>query len=194
MHVHDDEPVRASTADRERPPATPGPGPAHRSVLDLQRSAGNAAVASMLDDENRSPVHDVVGKGGGAPLDRETRGFMESRLGHDFSEVRVLTDPAATASAQAVGAAAYTVGRDVVVQAAHYAPGTEHGNRLLAHELTHVVQQQAGPVDGTPMAGGIAVSDPSDRFEQEAERSADSVMAVQRMDEDELEDEDELPG
>ena len=207
MHTHDqdlpvtDAPIVAPDRDggvAEVLHALPGIPPAAlraRSVLGLQRAVGNAAVSAMLeDDQERSPVHDVVGRGGGAPLDLETRSFMESRMGHDFSDVRVHTDPAATASAQAVGAAAYTVGNDVVVQAAHYAPGTDQGNRLLAHELTHVVQQNAGPVEGTPTAGGIAVSDPSDRFEQEAERSAESVMAVQRMDEEDVEEEEELPG
>jgi hypothetical protein len=50
---------------------------------------------------------------------------------------------------------------------------------MLAHELTHVIQQRSGPVDGTPTAGGIRVSDPSDRFEREAEHSADQVMGAQ---------------
>lgn len=69
---------------------------------------------------------------------------MESRFGHDFGSVRVHTDSRASASARAVGASAYTVGRDVVFGAGRYAPRTETGRGLLAHELAHVVQQGQG--------------------------------------------------
>src|SRR5262249_59399498 len=65
----------------------------------------------------------------------------EPQLGRDFREVRIHTGPVAEASARAVHARAYTVGNDVVFGAGQYAPRTAHGNRLLAHELTHVVQQ-----------------------------------------------------
>ena len=158
----------------------------HAAVMHLQRTAGNAAVAQLLGDpghaeeEEPSPVLDVVGRGGGQPLDTATRSFMESRIGHSFGDVRVHTDSRATDSARAVNAQAYTVGRDIVVQSDRYQPGTPGGDRLLAHELTHVVQQAAGPVSGTPAAGGIQISDPSDSFEQAAERNADSVMSAGR--------------
>jgi hypothetical protein len=160
------------------------------AVMHLQRAAGNANVASFLDEREQaepaaaepSPVKDVVGSGGGAPLDAETRGFMESRLGHDFGGVRIHTDDRASESAKAVNAHAYTVGNNVVFQRGRYEPETDAGKRMLAHELTHVIQQQSGPVDGTPTAGGIRVSDPSDRFEREAERSADNVMSAQPSD------------
>jgi peptidoglycan hydrolase-like protein with peptidoglycan-binding domain len=78
----------------------------------------------------------------GQPLDRETRAFMEPRFGHDFSRVRVHTDARASESARAVNAFAYTVGRNVVFDAGQYAPHSRDGQQLLAHELTHVVQQQ----------------------------------------------------
>ena len=149
------------------------------SVLELQRTAGNASVTSLLageGEEERSPVKETLAGGGGQPLDSGTRGLMESRLGHDFGDVRVHTGPQASQSAASVNAQAYTVGNDVVFQSDRYAPGTQTGLRTLAHELTHVVQQRSGPVDGTPAAGGIKVSDPSDRFEQAAERSADTVV------------------
>ena len=85
-------------------------------------------------------VHDVL-RSPGRPLDDETRGFMESRFGHDFSGVRVHTDGRAAQSAQAVNALAYTVGNHVAFDAGQYAPGTPAGRDLLAHELAHVVQQ-----------------------------------------------------
>lgn len=80
----------------------------------------------------------------GQPLDRTTRGYMERRFGHDFSAVRVHTGDIAAVSARAVNARAFTVGRDIVFDAAAYDPQTVGGKRLLAHELTHVVQQAAG--------------------------------------------------
>jgi hypothetical protein len=102
---------------------------------------------------------------------------MESRLGADFSDVRVHTDGKATESARSVQAYAYTVGNDVVFQSDKFSPESESGQRMLAHELTHVVQQRSGPVDGTPAPGGIQISHPSDTFEQAAESSADQVMS-----------------
>lgn len=85
-------------------------------------------------------------RGGGQPLDRETRAFMEPRFGHDFSQVRVHTDAKATESARLLNALAYTVGREVVFGTGRYAPASADGRSLLAHELTHVIQQQAIPI------------------------------------------------
>ena len=145
-------------------------------LLGLQRSAGNAGVTSLLEEE-RSPVHDVVGSGG-RPLEPEVRADMEGRLGHDFSDVRVHDDSAASASAAAVGAHAYTVGSSVVFQRDAYDPSSTQGRTTLAHELTHVVQQRQGAVDGTDVSGGIRVSDPSDRFEREAAATAAQAIAL----------------
>jgi hypothetical protein len=147
------------------------------AVMHLQKTAGNATVSAALEEQDPSLVKDVVGSGGGAPLDKDTRGFMESRLGADFSDVRVHTDATASDSARSVQAYAYTVGSDVVFQSGKYEPESDSGKRMLAHELTHVVQQRSGPVDGTPAPGGIQVSHPSDRFEQAAESTANRVMS-----------------
>src|SRR3989440_999021 len=147
------------------------------AVMHLQKTAGNATVSAALEEQETSPVKDVVGSGGGAPLDKDTRGLMESRLGADFSDVRVHTDAKASESAQSVQAYAYTVGSDVVFQSGKYEPESDSGKRMLAQELTHVVQQRSGPVAGTPAPGGIQISHPSDRFEQAAETSADRVMS-----------------
>src|SRR6266550_9416233 len=149
------------------------------AVMHLQKTAGNATVSAALEEQETSPVKDVVGSGSGTPLDRDTRGFMESRLGADFSDVRVHTDATASESARSVQAHAYRVGSDVVFQSGKYAPESDSGKRMLAHELTHVVQQRSGPVDGTPAEGGIKVSHPSDGFEQAAESSASRVMSAQ---------------
>src|SRR5438876_9351175 len=149
------------------------------AVMHLQKTAGNATVSAALEEQEPSPVKDFVGSAAGTPLDRETRGFMESRLGADFSDVRVHTDAKASESAQSVQAQAYTVGTDVVFQSGKYAPESDSGKRMLAHELTHVVQQRSGPVAGTPAEGGIKISHPADSFEQAAESSADRVMSAQ---------------
>jgi hypothetical protein len=137
-------------------------------------------VSSLLGadhEEEPSPVREVVGSSSGQPLDRPTREFMESRMGHDFGDVRVHTDTRASDSVRSVNAQAYTVGSDIVFQSGTYAPDTDAGRHVLAHELTHVVQQRSGPVDGTSAPGGIKISHPSDTFEQAAERNAGEVMS-----------------
>jgi hypothetical protein len=80
---------------------------------------------------------------GGRALDPATRAFFEPRFGRDFGDVRIHTDARAAESARAVSARAYTVGRDVVFDHGQYAPHSDSGKRLLAHELTHVLQQQS---------------------------------------------------
>ncbi len=102
---------------------------------------------------------------------------METRLGHDFSGVRVHAGAGAAASARLLAADAYTVGDDIVLGSGRRDLNGPGGQRMLAHELTHVVQQRSGPVSGDEVEGGLRVSDPSDRFEREAERVADQVMA-----------------
>ncbi|UUU37075.1 DUF4157 domain-containing protein [Streptomyces sp. CA-210063] len=174
-----------------------------RDLLGLPAGAGNGAVVQMLrkaghpwaqeqhehsagcgHQENeqrlgpaeqpavqRSAVHDVL-RTSGRPLDDDTRTDMEARLGADFSDVRIHNDAAAKASAAEVGARAYTSGHHVVL-------GDGGGDRhTLAHELTHVIQQRQGPVAGTDTGNGLKVSDPSDRFEREAEANAGRALAA----------------
>jgi hypothetical protein len=81
----------------------------------------------------------------GQPLDHTTRSFFESRFGHDFGQVRVHTGPEAAASAKALDAHAYTSGPNMVFDTGQYAPSSLSGKRLLAHELTHVLQQRGAP-------------------------------------------------
>ena len=97
-------------------------------------------------------IHEVLNSPGQL-LDPETRTFMESRLGHDFSQVRVHTNTKATESAKAVNARAYTFGRDLVFQKSQYRPTTANGRKLLAHELAHVTQQASPIVQRTPIPG-----------------------------------------
>jgi Domain of unknown function (DUF4157)/Pre-toxin TG len=90
-----------------------------------------------------SLVHHVL-RARGRRLDDATRGFFEQRFRHDFSNVRIHAGAAAAQSAQALNARAYTVGQDIVFGPGEFLPGTQAGRRLLAHELTHVVQQAGG--------------------------------------------------
>ena len=181
------------------------------AILGLQRTAGNASVVQLLaaDEDGQSPVHDVVRGGGGAPLDDGVRADMEGRFGQGFGDVRVHTDAKASASAESVGADAYTVGSNIVFRSGRFDTSSTVGQRTLAHELTHVVQQRSGPVDGTPAPGGINLSNPSDRFEQAAEHTAAQVMSgaaptaeeaetaaqrvVQRAPTDEVEEDEDVP-
>jgi hypothetical protein len=85
----------------------------------------------------------------GRPLDPPTRALMESRLRHDFAEVRIHNDTQAWASARAIGALAYTVGNNVVFGECQYRPDSKIGMRLIAHELTHTIQQRSiAPLTG----------------------------------------------
>ena len=123
----------------------------------------------------RSPVLDVIGHGGGLPLDDELRQAMEARLGEPFDTVRLHIDARSTESVEAI---AYTVGDEVVVHPEFANLTSPAGRGLLAHELSHVIQQRTGPVDATPVGGGIALSDPSDRCERAAELTARQAISA----------------
>lgn len=105
----------------------------------LQRRSDEASI------EGKAPsiVDDVLASTG-RPLDQASRAFFEPRFGADFGDVRVHTGARASESAQAVRALAYTVGKNIVFANEQYMPGSATGQRLLAHELTHVVQQGGG--------------------------------------------------
>jgi hypothetical protein len=101
-------------------------------------------------------------RGGGRPLPSSLRSFFESRFARDFSGVRVHTDGAAASAARSIDARAFTIGRDVVLGAGEYRPDSAAGRHLLAHELTHVVQQGgaqsrggAGPKPGAAPSGVV---------------------------------------
>lgn len=130
--------------------------------MDLQRKP----VGQSSSVEVPPIVHDVLSSAG-QPLDGATRQLMESRFGEDFSEVRVHTDSQAADSALAVDALAYAVGRNVVFGRGQFASGTSAGQELLAHELTHVVQQTSSSHAYKPPNGNGS--------DHAAEREADSV-------------------
>ena len=110
----------------------------------LQTKGEFSSLASGPDASPAPPIVDEVLREAGEPLALHTRRFMEVRFGHDFGDVRVHVSPRAAASARAVRALAYTVGRNIVFGSGQFAPGADPGRRLLAHELAHVVQQTGG--------------------------------------------------
>lgn len=120
--------VGSSAATAAPPIAAAGPAIARKP-----QAAATAAAAGIAPSHNS-----------GQPLPAATRAFMEPRFGHDLADVRVHTDDTAAASADALGARAYTVGNDVTFARGHYDTHSSAGNTLLAHELTHVIQQRNG--------------------------------------------------
>jgi hypothetical protein len=104
------------------------------------REEGHAQRKENGNTDAPSVVNDAINSGG-EPLDRGTRSFMENRFGYDFSEVNIHKDSLAASSAQSINALAYTSGHDIIFNRGQYSPGTTFGKKLLAHELTHVVQQ-----------------------------------------------------
>ena len=144
---------------------TQQPGREHESLQTkrVQASdAGQIAAPPIVHEVLRSP---------GQPLDPATRAFMEPRFGYDFSQVRVHTDSQAAESARDLDANAYAVGQNIVFGAGQFLPGTPMGQRLLSHELTHVVQQQRLP--GT-VERGLSVA--GDFHERQAGIVADALM------------------
>lgn len=136
----------------------------------LQRSAAQGRVP-----EEVPPIVYEVLRSAGQPLEASTRSSMGERLGHDFSRVRIHSDARAAESARAVNARAYTVGPNVVFGHGEYAPRSIEGDALIAHELTHVVQQSTAA--GIPQHG-LLIDPPSSSLEREAVRASEQNSPV----------------
>ncbi|HLL45220.1 MAG TPA: DUF4157 domain-containing protein, partial [Longimicrobiaceae bacterium] len=161
-------------------PAGPQPAAPAAGLMRMQRAMGNAAVQRMLvqraagtveggvPPEVESGIH--AARGGGGSLDAGTRGAMESALGADFSGVRVHTDARADSLSRALGARAFTTGRDVFFRQGEFSPATPGGRKLIAHELTHVEQQAA-----TPVQRRLTLGAGDDAYEREADGVAAAV-------------------
>lgn len=136
----------------------------------LQRASLSPRGRGTEGEGRVPPIVHAALRSTSQPLDGVTRAFMESHFGHDFSQVRVHTDTKAAESAQAIDALAYTVGRDIMFGVGQYAPATLAGKKLLAHELTHVVQQRGAD------HSNLILSDSNGQSEQQARSAASAVM------------------
>jgi hypothetical protein len=136
-------------------------GKCEKKHLSLQRQATHQSALREIP-----PIIREVLNSPGQNLDTATQSYMSSHFNYDFSQVKVHNSPQASASAQAVNALAYTVNRDIVFGANQYSPTTVQGRRLLAHELTHVIQQG--------ISGGVSAE--SSATEAEAEANALSIV------------------
>jgi len=164
------------------------------TVTALQHQVGNQAVQRLLaqrsgngpfdlNDETEARINNQ--RGSGQPLDGAIQTKMGDATGHDFSDVKVHTDPESHALNEELSAKAFTTGRDVFFREGAYQPSSGEGQELLAHELTHVVQQSSGAVGSG--SGRMTVNAPGDTYEQEADSVAQTVMtgdaapAIQRQ-------------
>jgi hypothetical protein len=170
--VSNSRPTPAHDAAQERPP-----------LERLSSNVGNRAfgqlIARMADGEGILPsglVHPHVeaaiaaSRGAGQPLDTHVARRLEPSLNESLGDVRVHTGDSAAALARAVSARAFTVGNDIFFGSGEYRPGTAGGNTLIAHEVAHTIQQR-----GAPASGPLAVSQPGDALEREAEAVARDV-------------------
>jgi hypothetical protein len=138
-------------------------------------------VANQMETSEVPPIVHEVLRSPGQPLDTDTRDFMESRFGQDFSHVRVHTGAKAAESARAVNSLAYTVNKDIVFGKGQYSPQTSQGRQLLAHELVHTIQKRKS---WTPMlsTNSISISQPDEVGEIEADVIARAITAGQFKD------------
>lgn len=138
----------ASVVQRE---CTVPEDPEEQELLEIQGRFETDSSSPPADFEHRIRA----GRGGGHSLPDTTRNFMESRIGSDFSNVRIHRDEHADALTRDVHAEAFTVGTDIFFSSGTYRPGTGDGDHLLAHELTHVVQQSGRSNRGPQPAATI---------------------------------------
>ena len=155
----------------------------------LQGCYGNLHVQRAVDLSRREDEEEVPGeveqtisrkRGGGQALDRQTAAQMGNSFNADFSAVRVHADQESDVLNRRLNARAFTTGQDIFFRDGNYAPGSSAGRELLAHELTHVVQQSGG------VQCKMTVGRPDDPFEREAEATARTVMRQEETEEEEV--------
>lgn len=176
---------------------------AGNSLAALQQQVGNRAIQRLLaqrsgdggfdlDDETANRINRE--RSGGESLDSTVQAKMRDATGQDLSGVRVHTGPESHELNESLNAKAFTTGQDIFFREGAYDPDSTSGQELLAHELTHVVQQNSGRVGGG--SWGMTVNAPGDAFEQEADSVAKAVMSTASapsLQRQELEDEED-PG
>jgi hypothetical protein len=174
-----------STEREEQTGSEPQDAAARSSGLTgLHRSVGNQAVQRMLaqrsgdggtalDEETAGRIDRA--RGGGQALDGALQAQMGESMGYDLSGVRVHTSPEADALNRQLSARAFTTGQDVFFRSGEYDPHSSSGQELIAHELTHVVQQGTGAVRG---GKGMTVNEPGDTYEQQADATAKQLIGA----------------
>jgi hypothetical protein len=186
-------------ASRTIAKAAPKPTPVRAGLLQRQCACGEHTIAGATCEACRGkeqpklprdqfgevaePVAALetvrhLTRSSGQPLDPSVRGTMESLFGHDFSGVRIHSSAAAAKSAIMLSARAYTIDRNIIFASGEYAPRTREGRKLLAHELTHVVQQHNG-AESTPSTQ-IGVSHPANPSEREAASNVERIARGER--------------
>jgi hypothetical protein len=148
-----------------------------QSLVQMQQQQGNRQVVRLArrgggNQEITPEVESAIRqqRGGGQALDHSVRGRMESAFGADFKGVRVHVGDEADRLNQSLNARAFTTGRDIFFRQGEYSPGSVRGKELLAHELTHVMQQRGG------LRRKLTLGQPGDRYEEEADRVAREVV------------------
>jgi hypothetical protein len=195
LSLHEDDISRVLSLSREQRSA---------AVMELQRKYGNQRVQRMLarliqpeasevDDPNQvsSDITSYIATQheSGQPLNADTRGEMESAFGQDFSGVRVHTGQKADHLNQEVQAKAFTTGKDIFFRGGAYSPSSSEEKELLAHELTHVVQQQNAPASSS---GPSRVTFPNDASEVDAGKVAEAVVRQGALSRQAVEEEEQL--
>ncbi len=153
------------------------------AVQHMQQTVGNTAVQRFLaqrsgsgptelDDDTASAINQQRGSGHG--LDEGMAAKAGATMGQDFSGVKIHTDSQSDQLSHQLGAKAFTTGNDIFFRSGEYNPASSEGQTLIAHELTHVVQQGAS---APAVQGKMAVNDPNDQYEAEADHVAETVMA-----------------
>ncbi|MBX3060115.1 MAG: DUF4157 domain-containing protein [Anaerolineae bacterium] len=202
--------VEAQAPQKENAPVSADPLSGRldaTAVQHMQQTVGNTAVQRFLaqrsgsgptelDDDTASAINQQ--RGSGHSLDDGMAAKAGATMGTDFSGVKVHTDSHSDQLSHQLGAKAFTTGNDIFFRAGEYNPASSEGQTLIAHELTHVVQQGAS---APAVQGKMAVNDPNDQYEAEADHVAETVMAqpddIQRAPEEEemtqmQEDEEEM--
>lgn len=201
--VNEDKKSNAIKPDRDKQnqDQAANPGADLSGLAQLQNQVGNRAVQRMLaqrsgdgafelDDGTAGRINQVRGQG--RPLDSATQEQMGAAMDQDFSGVQVHTSRESDELNRQIGAKAFTTGQDIFFKEGAYDPGSSGGQELIAHELTHVIQQGSGAVKG---GSGMIVNAPGDAYEQEADAVAKQVTGpaassgaeagVQRQEEEE---------
>ena len=173
--------TKAASHDQE----SQSPSSETAALTTFQQQVGNRAVQRLLAQRSGDGPFDLDEetadridreRGGGQSLDSTVQANMSDATGHDFSDVKVHTGPESHALNESLSAKAFTTGHDIFFREGAYDPGSSSGQELLAHELTHVVQQSSGRVDGG--GGRMTVNAPGDTYEQEADSVAKAVTST----------------